>query len=48
VVSADVAGTCGGKVSFGCTAMLSPEGEVKARVPEGTLDRIVLDVSQFA
>jgi predicted amidohydrolase len=45
VVSADVAGACGGSVSFGCTAIISPDGEVRARVPEGVTGRIVLDVT---
>jgi predicted amidohydrolase len=48
VVSSDVAGACGDKVSFGCTAIVSPEGEVKARVPEGTVGKIVRDVSPVA
>lgn len=45
VVSSDVAGTCGDRVSFGCTAIVSPEGEVRARVPEGAAGRIVLDAA---
>ena len=48
VISADVAGTCGDNISFGCTAIVSPDGEVRARVPEGTAGRIVLDVSRSA
>jgi predicted amidohydrolase len=48
VVAADVAGTSGEKVSFGCTAIVSPKGEGRARVPEGTLGRIMLDVSRLA
>lgn len=45
VVSSDVAGTCGGNVSFGCTAIVSPEGEVRARIPESVAGRILLDVN---
>jgi predicted amidohydrolase len=45
VVSSDVAGTCGEQMSFGCTAIVSPAGEIRARVPEGTTGRIVLDLS---
>jgi predicted amidohydrolase len=45
VVSSDVAGTYGGQVSFGCTAIVSPAGEIRARVPEGTTGRILLDLS---
>jgi predicted amidohydrolase len=45
VVSSDVAGTCGDQVSFGCTAVVSPAGEVSARVPEGETGGIVVTVS---
>jgi len=34
VASADVAGTSDGRVSYGCTTILSPAGDVMARVPE--------------
>src|ERR1017187_10024819 len=44
VVSSDVVGVCGGQVSFGCTAIVSPAGEIRARVPEGRTGRILLDL----
>ena len=44
VISSDVAGTCGDRVSLGCTAMVSPAGDVRARVPEGATGQIVLDL----
>ena len=34
VMSADVAGRREGRISYGCTAVLRPDGEVVARVPE--------------
>jgi predicted amidohydrolase len=34
VASADVTGTWGNLVSYGCTAIVTPEGSVVARVPE--------------
>nr|WP_315384342.1 nitrilase-related carbon-nitrogen hydrolase [uncultured Sphingomonas sp.] len=34
VASADVAGTANDRLSYGCTAVLSPAGDVMARVPE--------------
>ncbi|WP_066726932.1 carbon-nitrogen hydrolase family protein [Sphingomonas pituitosa] len=34
VVSADVAGSCGGRLSYGCTVIVSPGGDVIARVRE--------------
>ncbi|MFZ6747062.1 carbon-nitrogen hydrolase family protein [Undibacterium sp. JH2W] len=36
VASADVVGTHGGKVSHGCTCIVSPVGEILARVAEGS------------
>ena len=45
VVSSDVAGTHGDQVSFGCTAIVSPAGEVMARVPEAAAGGIVVTVS---
>jgi predicted amidohydrolase len=45
VISADVAGPCGSQVSLGCTAMVSPAGEIKARVPEGETGQVLLDLS---
>lgn len=34
VASADVAGTVGDRISFGCTTIVAPDGRVVARVPE--------------
>lgn len=34
VASSDVAGTLGDRCSFGCTAIVAPDGAVMARVPE--------------
>ncbi|SFK11060.1 Predicted amidohydrolase [Sphingomonas sp. NFR04] len=34
VASADVAGTANDRLSYGCTSILSPAGDVMARVPE--------------
>jgi 5-aminopentanamidase len=45
VVSSDVAGACGTRMSLGCTVIVSPEGDIKARVPEGTTGKIVLDLN---
>jgi predicted amidohydrolase len=45
VISADVAGAYGNQVSLGCTAIVTPAGEIRARVPEGTTGRILLDLS---
>jgi 5-aminopentanamidase len=44
-VSSDVAGACGTRMSLGCTVVVSPEGNIKARVPQGTTGRIVLDLN---
>ena len=44
VVSSDVVGTSGGQVSFGCTAIVGPAGDIRARVPEGETGRILLDL----
>jgi predicted amidohydrolase len=43
-VSSDVAGACGTRMSLGCTAIVSPEGEIRAQVPEGAVGRIRLDL----
>jgi 5-aminopentanamidase len=43
-ISSDVTGRCGDRISLGCTAVISPTGEIRARVPEGTTGRIVLDL----
>ncbi|HEY0937333.1 MAG TPA: carbon-nitrogen hydrolase family protein, partial [Trebonia sp.] len=48
VASSDVAGACGTQVSLGCTAVVSPEGTIRARVPEGEAGRILLDVHRPA
>jgi predicted amidohydrolase len=48
VVSSDVTGTCGGQVSFGCTAIVSPAGEIVARAPESETGRILLDLLLLA
>jgi predicted amidohydrolase len=45
VISADVVGACGDRVSLGCTAMVSPAGDLSARVPEGAVGQIVLDLT---
>jgi 5-aminopentanamidase len=45
VASSDGAGACGTRMSLGCTIIVSPEGDIKARVPEGTTGRIVLDLN---
>jgi predicted amidohydrolase len=44
VVSSDVTGSCGDRVSLGCTAIISPAGQIRARVPEGVPGRILLDL----
>lgn len=44
-VSSDVSGTCGTRMSFGCTAIVSPDGEIRARVPEGETGGILLDLN---
>ena len=44
VVSSDVAGADGTRLSLGCTVIASPEGEIKARIPEGTTGKIALDL----
>ena len=48
VVSSDVAGACGTRLSLGCTAIVSPGGDIKARAPEGTTGAIVLDLTPAA
>jgi 5-aminopentanamidase len=44
-VSSDVAGACGTRMSLGCTAIVSPEGEIRAQVPEGAVGSILLDLN---
>ena len=46
VVSSDVAGACGTRISLGCTAIVSPQGKISAQVPEGTTGGILLDLTQ--
>jgi predicted amidohydrolase len=45
VISSDVAGACGTRTSLGCTAIVSPDGDIKARVPEGTIGKVVLSLN---
>ena len=45
IASSDVAGTAGDRVSFGCTAIVAPDGSVVARVPEGAEGVAVRDVA---
>lgn len=44
VASADVVGTAGGLVSHGCSAIVSPAGEVVARVPEDAAGVALFDL----
>jgi len=44
VASSDVTGTSGDLVSYGCTAIVTPEGRVVAQVPEGREGVAVYDV----
>jgi predicted amidohydrolase len=44
-ISSDVTGPCGNRVSLGCTAIISPAGEIRAQVPEGATGTILLDLS---
>jgi predicted amidohydrolase len=44
VASADVAGASGSLVSYGCTAIVSPQGTVVARVPEGREGVAIFDL----
>lgn len=44
VVSADVVASGDGLMSYGCTAVVSPMGEVCNRVAEGTVGRAVHDI----
>ncbi len=44
VMSADVAGNVGQRVSYGCTMIVSPEGEIVARSPEGAEGVAVFDL----
>jgi len=47
VASADVTGTSGNLVSHGCTAIVTPEGSVVARVPELEEGVAVYDVPSY-
>lgn len=44
IASADVAGTSDGLLSYGCTAIVAPDGQVVARVPELSEGAVVYDV----
>lgn len=44
VASADVAGAASDRLSHGCTAIVSPTGEVVARVPEGVEGGALFDL----
>jgi predicted amidohydrolase len=44
VVSADVVGSGGSLISYGCTAVVSPGAEVCARVAEGSVGRAVYEI----
>jgi predicted amidohydrolase len=48
VVSSDVTGPYGDRVSLGCTAIVSPAGEIRAQVPEGAPGKILLDLTLSA
>lgn len=45
-VSADVVGRVGDLISFGCTAIVSPDGVVEAQVPEERAGRITIDTDR--
>lgn len=47
IASSDVMGTSGDLLSFGCTAIIAPNGHVVARVPEMTKGVAVYDVPAF-
>ncbi|MCU6454419.1 carbon-nitrogen hydrolase family protein [Sphingomonas sp. A2-49] len=44
VAASDVTGAVGDRISYGCTAIISPQGEVVARVPELEAGAVVHDV----
>ena len=45
VVSSDVTGEQGEKLSYGCTCIVRPDGTVVERVPEGVEGKIVFDLT---
>jgi predicted amidohydrolase len=45
VVSSDVAGQAGDRISFGCTAIVSPSGAIAARVPESEEGAAIFDLT---
>ncbi|WP_254461257.1 carbon-nitrogen hydrolase family protein [Xanthomonas sacchari] len=44
IASADVTGMANGHVSYGCTAIVAPDGRIVARVPESSEGAAVYDV----
>jgi predicted amidohydrolase len=44
-ISSDVTGPCGDRVSLGCTTIISPAGQIRAQVREGTTGTILLDLN---
>lgn len=46
VASSDVTGAADGRMSFGCTAIVAPDGHVVARVPELTEGVVVYDIPE--
>lgn len=45
VVSSDVTGECPGKMSYGCTAVVQPDGSVARQAQEGTEEALIFDLS---
>jgi predicted amidohydrolase len=45
VVSADIVAEGETRMSYGCTAIVTPDGTVAARVPEKTVGQVVYDVA---
>jgi predicted amidohydrolase len=45
VVSSDVAGPAGDRISFGCTAIVSPSGAIAARVPDSEEGAAIFDLT---
>ncbi len=44
IVSADVTGSCGARLSHGCTMIVRPDGTIAARVAEGVEGVAIYDV----
>ena len=44
IVSSDVTGTSGDLLSYGCTAIVAPDGDVVARVPEHSAGVVIYDM----